>query len=252
MRTFGFDPDTKWLLLGAGEGEATDELIEAAQADLERSLTLDRSRANVNSVLSHLLLTTGDWSAAVLAARQAYEEDAFLAAADGVLLRLYQGSYDLGRFEDADRWCQEANRRFPDDYRFLRCQIQVMTMNRAEPDPDRAWELYQRFVELQGGDEDTMLAGITKMFVAGILGLSGLPDSADVVFANSRLDYDVDPSGEQISMEAAMRSVMGDVDGAIGALEEFMARSPGHFPDDHWWWENLQGNPSFERLEAMR
>jgi TolB-like protein len=241
-----------WLGGGAEEGDESDRLFEAARADLVQSLNLDRSRANVNSVLSHLYLQVSDWSQAVLAARQAYEGDAYLAAADGVLFRLYQASYDLGDYEEADRWCREANRRFPEDFRFVRCQLQVMTMPRAEPDVETAWALYNDFVEMQGEGEENFLAGITKMFVGGVIGRAGLPDSANAVFARSRLDRDIDPEGEQISVEAAMRSVMGDVEGSIDALEEFMVRSPGHFPGEHWWFQNLQGNPDFERLQAVR
>ena len=90
------------------------------------------------------------------------------------------------------------------------------------------------------------------MFLAGVIGRAGLPDSANAVFEQSRLEYEVDPAGEQISMEAAMRAVIGDVEGSIDALEEFMVRSPGHFPGEHWWWQSLQGNPDFERLQSIR
>jgi hypothetical protein len=77
-----------------------------------------------------------------------------------------------------------------------------MTMPRAEADVDEAWALYSDFLELQGEGEQTFLAGITKMFVGGVIGRAGLPDSADAVFTRSRLDRDVDPGGEQISVEA--------------------------------------------------
>jgi hypothetical protein len=54
-----------------------------------------------------------------------------------------------------------------------------------------------------------------------------------------------------MSMEAAMRSVIGDTEGAIDILQRFMAQHPGHFPGEHWWWRNVSGDPAFERLRAM-
>ena len=76
-------------------------------------------------------------------------------------------------------------------------------------------------------------------------------DSANAVLTRARMDRDVDSGAEQLSMEAAMRSVMGDVDGAIDVLQEFMILNPGHFPGEHWWWRNLEGDPRFERLKTM-
>lgn len=240
-----------WLFELAEE-DALDVLLEAAQADLERSFSLDRSRANVNSVLSHLYYQVGDWSRAVLAARQAYEGDAFLTVADDVLRRLYLASYDLGQYEEASRWCLEGGRRFPDNFRFTQCRLYLMTMERAVPDVDEAWALYEEFESLLPESQRPLLSGLGLTFLGGVIGRAGLPDSADAVMIRARVDQDVDPGGEQISMEAAMRSVIGDVDGAIESLERFMILNPGHFPDEHWWWRNLEGNRDFERLQAIR
>ncbi len=240
-----------WLLQLDDDEDALDRLLEAAQADLERSLSLDRARANVNSVLSHLYYQVGDWPQAVLAARQAYQEDAYLASADGVLQRLYLASYDLGEYEEALRWCLEGATRFPDDYRFVECQLYVLTMPRAEPDVARAWELYEDFVALLPEAESELFSGLAQTFLGGVIGRAGLPDSANAVLMRARLSPEADPGYEQLSMEAAMRAIIGDVDGSVEALQRFMIRNPGHFPGQHWWWQNLEGDPAFERLKSM-
>ncbi|MDX1495824.1 MAG: hypothetical protein R3253_17265, partial [Longimicrobiales bacterium] len=92
----------RWLAR-VDDGEAASRLLEGARADLERAARLDPTRASVNSTLSHLLVQVDDHNGAVLAARRAYEQDAFLDVADGVLWRLYTGQYDLGNYDQAER-----------------------------------------------------------------------------------------------------------------------------------------------------
>lgn len=244
----------RWLLVQASLDEAAREaLLQSAKQDLERAKTLDRSVAPaVNSVLSHLYYQVSDWPEAVLAARQAYEEDAFLAAADGILWRLYLASYDLGQYQEARRWCLEGERRFPDNYRFLQCQIVIMTMSEAEPDIAAAWDLHGRIEPLLPAGQKELLAGIIRTFVGGIIGRAGLPDSANTVFRASRLPSGVDPEAEQLAMEAAMRSVIGDKEGALQALQLHMIAAPGSFPGEHWWWRNVESDPEFLRLKAIR
>lgn len=242
----------RWLL--AWDDEATSEqLLATARADLERARRLDQTQASVNSTLSHLYYQTNQWAEAVLAARQAYDQDAFLTSVDQVLRRLYLASYDLGQHEDARNWCLEGRRRFPDNFRFVQCQIYVMTMPGVQPDVSEAWRLYDEMLGLMPeGGQNRLLQGVTQTFIGGVIGLAGLPDSADAVMVRARVDPDTDPTSEQMSMEAAMRAVMGDVEGAVDQLGRFMARQPGHFPGEHWWWQNLQGDPSFQRLRTAR
>lgn len=241
-----------WLMQLEDEA-MLDAMLDAARQDLERAKSLDRRvAANANSVLSHLYYQTGDWGKAILSAQDAYRQDAFLAAADAVLRRLYQASYDLGDYEEARDWCLEGRRRFPDNFRFVQCQLYVLTMDDAEPDVEEAWALYEEFASLLPEGQAPLLSALGQTFLAGVLGRAGLADSASAVLARARVDRDVDPEGEQASMEAAMRSVFGDVDGAVASLERYMILNPGHFPGEHWWWRNLQGDPDFERLQTRR
>jgi TolB-like protein len=240
-----------WLMQLEEDEDALERQLAQAQADLERSLSLDRGRAEASSVLSHLYYQVDDWQKAVLAARDAYEQDAFLSAARGVLRRLYLASYDLGQYREARDWCLEGYRRFPDDFRFVQCQLYVLTMNGAEPDIDEAWALRDRLVSLLPEGQVELFSGLAQTFVAGVIGRAGLADSAIAVMDRARLAEGVDPAGDQIFMEAAMRSLMGDVDGAIDALQRYMIISPGSYPGDHWWWRNLAGHPDFERLQTV-
>lgn len=236
---------TRW-----DDGADADAVLAQAQADLERAETLDPSRASVPSTLSHLLYQVDDWSGAFMSARRAYQQDAFLDVADGVLWRLYTAAYDLGEFEDAQQWCEEGYDRFPHNFRFVQCRIYLMTMPDAEPDIELAWDLY---AELEGvlTERPGYHAAQAKTMIGGIIGRAGLPDSANAVFQSARVDRDVDPDMEIMSLEAAMRSVMGDAEGAITTLERFMVGNEYHAPGRHWWWESVEGDPRFERLQAQ-
>jgi len=135
----------------------------------------------------------------------------------------------------------------------VQCQIFALTMERAQPDVARAWSLYGEMVSMMPeGDRSELIQGITRTFIGGVVGRAGLADSADAVMVDARLDQDIDPVEEQMSREAAMRSVIGDVDGSIDRLQRYMLANPGHFPGEHWWWNNAERDPRFDGLRAAR
>ena len=239
----------RWLAQAEDE-DVLDRLLESAQADLEQTIRLDGSRAGAHSTLSHLYYQVGEWADAVLSARNAYSEDAFLSVAADVLWRLYSASYDLGDHSEADRWCAEGLRRFPENFRFAQCQIFLMTMSQAEPDIALAWELLAELDELAPPAQADYLNALSRLAIGAIIGRAALPDSAEAVLVGARAGPDADPEGELQSIEAAMRSVIGDVDGSITVLRRFMSSHPDHFPDQHWWWRNVEGIPEFERLKS--
>ena len=78
---------------------------------------------------------------AKLAARRAYEADAYLSNADVIVKRLFLASYDLEQFVDAVHWCDEGQQRFPNDFKFVRCQLWLLTTRAKEPDVALAWKL---------------------------------------------------------------------------------------------------------------
>ncbi len=242
----------RWLL-EADEDAELDRLLQSARSDLERARTLDDTRASVKSTLSHLYYQVSEEYEAVIAAREAYAQDAFLSVADDIVYRLFEASYDLDNHDDAVEWCLEGRDRFPEDFRFVQCQILALTMGESEPDVSRAWSLFDEMrAMMPEGDRSELIQGITRTFIGGVIGRAGLPDSADAVMVGARLSPDVDPVEEQMSREAAMRSVIGDVDGAIDRLQRFMLANPGHFPGEHWWWTNAERDPRFDRLRATR
>lgn len=239
----------RWLTR-VDDGDAAQRVLSNARNDLERAARLAPNRASVKSTLSHLLIQVDDPNGAVIAAREAYEQDAFLDVADAVLWRLYTSQYDLGNSDQARRWCAEGTRRFPDNFRFVQCQIFLMSMPESTPDVRQAWALYDELLAVVPEPRE-LYAAQARAVIGGIVGRAGLADSADAVFQSARVGPEVDPEGEVILMEAAMRSVLGEVDAAIDALERFVVRSEGRAPGQHWWWTSLEGEPRFERIQAI-
>ncbi len=165
----------RWLSRFDADPATLDRLLTGARADLEQAVKLEPDRASAYSTLSHLYYQVGEPALAVIAAQRAYEEDAFLSVADGVLWRLYSASYDLEAYDQARDWCDEGRRRFPDNFRFVQCQLFLMTMPAAQPDVGRAWALYRELVPLLPEGQKTFLDAQAQTVVGGIIGRGGCP-----------------------------------------------------------------------------
>jgi len=189
----------------------------------------------------------------VLAARRAYEEDAYLALADQVLWRLYNGSIDIEQFAQAVRWCDEGERRFPDNYRFTLCKLILMTTPAQAADVDRAWELSARLEEVTPESllEYEKADGLIQ--VAGVLARAGLPDSARSVLgrAHAMITTELDPTEFLLLQEAYVLVLLRDYDAAVELLQRYSLANPGHFDSGSatsWWWRDLQGHPGYQAL----
>ena len=245
-----------WALgLGAEPGAAA-EALRAAEADLGAAVRYDPTRANAWNVLSIIHSEKPSLVDAKLAALRAYEEDAYLRAADQVLWRLYTTSYDLEQFPDAMQYCAEGRRRFPADPLFVECQLWLLASRATEPDVERAWEYLSLLEELtppQGREMDRMRG---RILVGGVLARADLPDSANGVWLSARTGPDVDPSRELLGLEAVFRLQMGQRDEAMELVRTYLTASPEHRAGwqwtSHWWWRPLQGDPEFRQLVGMR
>lgn len=242
-----------WLLGIAHDPAERRALFEAAREDLEVAVAADPTLASAHSALSHLYYQgqgRDDLVSAVLAARRAYEQDAYVRAADGLIWRMYSGHYDLDQYREARRWCEEGRERFPAEFRFVECQLWLMTMGEAPPDVDRAWSLLADMEPLVPPPIRELQMRRARMIVGGILGRAGLSDSADRVLERARADPGLDPHRELLAIEAAMRVLGGDHEEALSLVHRYEAANPGHFEEGTagWWWDDLQRYTEFQRL----
>ena len=97
-----------------------------------------------------------------------------------------------------------------------------------------------------------------RMFAAGVLHAAGLPDSAQAVMerAHQAATPEVDPHRELLSVEAIIRSRMGETQRAVALVQDYLLANPGHSFDRSaglaWWWRELEAVPEFRRLIALR
>ena len=245
-----------WLQELAPDPAALPQLLAGARQDLDAATKADPSLASAYSTLSHLYYQIEDVPAAVLAARRAYEEDAYLNVANEVLWRLFIGSYDLEQFTQARRWCLEGERRFATDYRFAECRLWLMTTSDATPDVSEAWRLLGKIDSLTPVPRRRFEHYRAQAILGAALARAGLKDSARHVLEGARPGRDVDPNQETLSIEAFARTIIGDRDEAIALLKRYVAANPSHAftrgGDISWWWRDLKTDPRFAQLTEVK
>jgi serine/threonine-protein kinase len=243
----------RWTLRLTPDPAAAQALLGSARQDLEAAVQADPSLASAHSTLSHLYYQYDDVAAAVLAARRAYEADAYLSVATEILSRLFLGSLDLEQFSQAERWCNELTRRFARDYRSADCRLTLMTTPAFAPDVRQAWQLVAAIDSLTPAARRPFVGSKARLMAGGVIARSGLADSARQVLdrAHAALTPAVDPGQELLGVEAYQRILLGDRDQAIALVQRYAAANPGHFErgkDIGWWYRDLRNDPRFKAL----
>jgi hypothetical protein len=183
-------------------------------------------------------------------ARNAYERDPYLEGDPAVALwRLFVSASDLPHPEEAARACKEGRQRFPQDPRFVQCGIWMASMPEAYVDPKEVWSLYRLHQTLVPAQPVNMDDRWALMAVAAALARAGLPDSAKAVARRARADQ-IDPGRELAEMEAFVKTLAGDEEGALQRLSEYLQASPGGRSEvaTTWWFRDLRETPAFRRL----
>jgi serine/threonine-protein kinase len=235
---------------------ARGRLLDSAEADLKAATDIDGSQAAAYLVLSQVYYDRKDNVSALLAARQAYEADAFLQNQNANLMQLFWTHYDLEQFPAADKWCREGARRFPTDYSFAECELWLTIAEWKAVDVPGAWAIAAKAVKLSPADRQVFETRLGQLIVAGVLARAGLKDSARHVLASGRVGRDVDPEDELRGYEAIPLILLGDHKEAIEVLKSYVVRHPTHEfsvgRDLHWWWRPLQNEPGFRALLERR
>ena len=248
-----------WLSNLENDAAKKEALITAAKTDLEKSTTINHNQAGAWSTLSHLYYNypTSTSTDVLLAAERAYEADEFLTGAELVLNRLVLASYDLGQFDKAGQWCGEFHRRFPGDYRSVRCQLLLLTAKTATPDIARAWRLADSVTALAPTPQRQLWRLNSDMIVAAVIARASkatpsLADSARHVARRSEGDASVDPTRDVALYGAIVYTILGDKADAVRLLKINFAVNPqkiaGYRDDPGWQFRDLQSDPGFKQL----
>jgi len=241
----------QWAVDLVPDPEASDALLEQAEADLRAAVAEDPSQAIAWAMLSHLMLARGKTAEGNMAAQRAFEADAYLRNVDTILWRLFTTSYDLQATRDAERWCRELGLRAPNDDRFPECRLWLMTMDGVEANVDSAWALAAEYKKLRSPETAEFDRRWSGMAVAAVLARAGLADSARHVAEASRGNPTVDPIKDLVYVEAFVRTLLGDEEEAVDLLAEYLAVA-GKTPDeiDHWWFDPLKDLPRYRTLRG--
>src|ERR1700722_12498903 len=244
----------RWLPGVTPDATAAATLLDSAKLDLEAAVNKNPEQAAAWGVLASLYYQKNDVEGAKLAARRAYEEDAYLSNADVILWRLYAASFDLEQFTEAAHWCDVMGRRFPTDVRTVECRLRLMATKGATPDIPRAWRLTDSLVALSpaGGRPFAQLQG--QVLVAGALARAGMADSARHVLARVDPSADVDPTRDLAEDKGVVDLILGDKDAALRELKKYLAANPARTTDistdGSWQWRSLRDDPRFKALFA--
>jgi eukaryotic-like serine/threonine-protein kinase len=246
-----------WLLNIERDPAASKQLLTDAETDLETAVRVRPSQAGAWAILSHLYNNTKGQTDAKLAGQRAFEADAYLSNVDQVINRLFLVSYDLGLFAEGARWCEEGTRRFPGDFKFVKCQLWLLTTKAREPDVALAWKLADSLPKLSATGRREFDAREARMLTAMVLARAGLGDSARKVAREARGGPDVDPNQNLAWEEIYVHILRGDKDQAFTALKSYLAANPdrrdllrneGDATASNWWFRSLEDDPRYKAL----
>jgi TolB-like protein/tRNA A-37 threonylcarbamoyl transferase component Bud32/tetratricopeptide (TPR) repeat protein len=246
----------KWLNnLGGSSAEAA-RLYDDAEKDLRASVEANPAQASAWTTLSHLLLNKPATAEAKLAATRAYTADPYLTNANVTVYRLFATSYQLDDPVEAKRWCDEGQRRFPQDYRFADCQLTYYSMKGATQNIPEGWRMVDKYVELSPPSLRPLNRLLGQMRMAIALARVGLADSARHVAEGARGDATVDSGRELPQLEAIARWIIGDKDEAFKQLSIWLASNPQQLEaldkDDSWEFRELRKDPRFKALARSK
>jgi serine/threonine-protein kinase len=245
----------QWLLSIYSDQDSAAKLVAGAEQDLRGATANGRSAAVAWTWLSYLLMGQYRTGEAKLAALKAYEADPYLSTVRTTLWRLFQTSLDLEDKVEAQRWCAEGQRRFPDSYRFVECQLWLFGLKGVKPDIPKAWQLLGEYQRLSPSSTREYSGHYGQMLVAMALARAGLKDSASRVAEHARADASLDTTRELDQLEAMVRVILGQPDQAIRLLSTYLAANPQNreamAKDDTWWFRDLRKDPRFRALLGL-
>jgi eukaryotic-like serine/threonine-protein kinase len=149
-------------------------------------------------------------------------------------------------------YCEEGKHRFPADFKFVECELYLLTSRAREPDVPLAWKLADSTTRLAPEQEREYQRLNSQMMVAATLARANLPDSARRVAQRSRGSSELDPTRDLVYAEAFVNTLLGDTTAALEALKVYLVANPEKrsslAQDPSWWFRPLENNARFREL----
>ena len=242
----------RWLQNLEPDQDRAQQIFLDSEVDFRAAVSANPEQASAWTWLSHLLFNKAELAEAKLAALKAYSSDPYLTNANVTVWRLFSAALDAGDQVESVRWCEEGERRFPNNFRFYECRLMLYALPGMKPDLPTAWKAFERFVALSDTTSRVYWTKRGQMWLSMALARAGLKDSARRVAERARADQSVDPSREFAYFEALMHTMLGDKDAAFHHLGLYLQTSPNQAPnlgkDDTWWTKDLRSDPRWQAL----
>ena len=206
-----------------------------AERDLREAIAIDSTQAGALAMLSKVVrLTKGAAPEAEILARRALEMDAYLENAGDVVDQLFRAAYWQGDGATARQWCEYGRQLIASDWRFVECQLTLLSLDPRQADPARAWELARQLERMDPRPiTDTPKRRYQAIFrwmaaAAVAAAHSDWRDSARAVLDRSIAETSRHrPSREDLYYdEVLVRYGLGDVEGARRALAGYLKARP--------------------------
>lgn len=227
-----------------------EDLRQQAEEDFLEAIGQDPKRVQSLAYLSAMRRQSGDFGEARHFAERALAADAFYEESGAVMYRLFEVNLELRDWNEADRWCTAGRREHPERTSFVLCRIFMLSLLPERADPAEAWALLDTLrQESSREDWEAQYRTWAGYQVARVLARNGLNDSTEAVLVQYRPSRPEDRPYAAYD-EASVRLLLGDREGALDLLEEFLTVRPdrvSYLPND-WLFEELWDDPRFEQI----
>lgn len=214
-----------WHQLALVDGLPVDSVysrIRRAEVELVRATDMDPVNQSSWRRLAALLYATERYGEARVAVERAYRLDPYAPETNTLLNLLFATSIEIGDDLQAEGWCLEGRRRYPDELPFLYCLHALHAWaDGVAADPavlHRAIELFPHpYVRTQ-----PQLSARLESMLAGAYARAGQPDSARAVL--SRVASAPGDDG-LLWLRASVHAALGEDSAAIRLLGTYLERA---------------------------
>jgi tetratricopeptide (TPR) repeat protein len=241
--------------LGAWTSDTRDStLLALAEADLGRAVDLEPGLAGAWYVIGEAQYRANRFREAKVSLTTAYQADAYLTEARTVIQLLFSSSLEVEEFEDARRWCDTGRRRFPDDVRFVDCEITLLGWTGRGPQHiARALEVLDDVTRADSLGAFGPKPAYARMWIAALYARTGMAAEARAFIDSAqRVAGDIGPAADVRHIEAYVRLLLGRRDAALRVLSDYLALHPESRPyvARSPWFKSVRGDGDFAALFA--
>ena len=150
----------------------------------------------------------------------------YLSNANVITHRLFLAAFDDKRMKEAEESCRQGADRFPKDFRFANCQLQLMSWGVGTLDANRAWQLAELTEQLSPAEgERPYRRAESRVLVGLVLARLGRVDSARALLAQP-VSAEVDPTRDIDTYAERGWLLLGDTAKALESLDRYRKANP--------------------------